>query len=192
MSYACALASCLLGVSLSSTPVLAQPGSPAAPSPPSAPSAIDLLMPEAVETGLRPPPPRANVEVDRKLQGLVEDLRHRSPSFRRQWERLVRFPRLLVRIELVHAHQLLDVHAATAVSTLPDGSRLAVVAIPGGLRLAELIAHEVEHILERLDGARVASQHALGDTSVRRAAGMFETARAVLVGQMVAREYQPQ
>jgi hypothetical protein len=99
--------------------------------------------------------------------------------------------RLSVRIELVHAHRVTDAHAATAVSTLPDGSRLAVVAIPGGLRLAELIAHEVEHILERFDGARVANQHALGDASVRRASsGTFETARAVLVGQMVAAEYR--
>lgn len=191
MSFTRAVVSCLLGVSLSSAAALAQPGSPAAPSPSSTPSAIDLLMPAAVEPGLTPQSPRANVEVDGKLQGLVDDLLRRSPSFRRQWQRLARFPRLSFRIELVHAHQVLDAHAATALSTLPDGSRLAVVAIPGGLRLAELVAHEVEHILERLDGARVASQHALGDTSVRRAAGTFETARAVLVGQRVAAELRP-
>jgi hypothetical protein len=49
----------------------------------------------------------------------------------------------------------------------------------------------VEHILERLDGVRVAHRHALGDASVRRASGAFETARAVLVGRMVAAELQP-
>lgn len=178
-------------MSLSSTPALAQPGSPVAPAPSPTPSAIDLLMPEAIEARLTPEPPMASVEVDGKLQGLVDDLLRRSPSFRRQWQRMVRFPRLSVRIELVHAYSVLDAHAATAVSTLPDGSRLAVVAIPGGLRLAELIAHEVEHILERLDGARVASQHAFGDASVRRASGTYETARAVLVGRMVAAEHRP-
>jgi hypothetical protein len=76
------------------------------------------------------------------------------------------------------------------VSALPDGSLLAVVAIPGGLRRAELVAHEVEHVLERLDGVKVASRHALGDGSVRLGSGTFETARAVLVGQMVAGEYR--
>lgn len=135
--------------------------------------------------------PAARVEVDGKLQGLIDDLLQRSPAFRRQWERMLGVPRLSVRIELVHAYRVLDAHAATAVSTLPDGSRLAVVAIPGGSRLAELIAHEMEHILERLDGARVATQHALGDLSIRRASNTFETARAVLVGQMVAAEYRP-
>jgi hypothetical protein len=192
MSITCVV-SCLLGVSLSSAAVLAQPGSPAAPSPSSTPSAIDLLMPAAVEARFTPELARASVEVDGKLQGLIDDLLQRSPAFRRQWQRLLCVARLSVRIELVHAQRVLDAHAATSVSTLPDGSRLAVVAIPGGPRLAELVAHEVEHILERIDGARVASQHASGDSSVRRAGttGTFETARAVFVGQMVAKELRP-
>ena len=179
MSFTCAVVSCLLGVSLSSAAALAQP------------SGIDLLMPEAIVARLAPQSRKASVEVDGKLQGLVDDLLRRSPAFRRQWQRLLRVPRLSVRIELVHAHHVRDAHAATVVSTLPDGSRLAVVAIPGGLRLAELVAHEVEHILERVDGARVASQHALGDASVRRTSGTYETARAVLVGRMVAAELRP-
>jgi hypothetical protein len=177
-------------VSLTSAAVQAQPGSAAAPFPPSTPSAIELLMPQAVEARLAPASARASVAVDGTLQGLIDDLLQRSPAFRRQWQRMLRVPRLSVSIELVHAHQVLDAHAATSVSTLPDGSRLAVVAIPGGLRLPELIAHEVEHILERLDGARVASRHAHGDASVRHVSGTFETARAVLVGQMVAAEFR--
>lgn len=191
MSFTCAVVSGLLGVSLSSAAVLAQPGLPTSPSPSSTPSAIDLLIPEAADASLTPELARASVAVDGQLQALVDELLRRSPAFRRQWQRMLRVPRLSVRVELVHARRVRNGHAATDVSTLPDGSLLAVVAIPGGLRLAELVAHEVEHILERLDGARVASQHALGDASVRRAAGTFETARAVLVGQMVAKELRP-
>ena len=150
---------------------------------------LDLLMPEVV--GARPTgsAATAHVVVDAKLQGLINDLLSRSPAFRRQWQRLERFPRLSIRIDLVHANHVgEDAHAATTFSVLRDGSQQAVVAIPGGRRLAELVAHEVEHILERLDGVKVDDQHALGDSSVRRASGTFETARAVLVGQLVAKE----
>jgi hypothetical protein len=148
-------------------------------------------MPEAV--GVSPGGDRQSVSVtlDAKLQPLIDDLLQRSIAFRRQWQRLTRFPRLSVRIQLVHANHVVNAHAATDVSVQGDGSLLAVIAIPGGTRLPELIAHEVEHVLERLDGVKVAASHALGDGSVRRGSGTFETARAVLVGQMVAREYTP-
>jgi hypothetical protein len=153
---------------------------------------LELLMPEIVGASTAGGAATASLVVDDKLQGLIDDLLSRSPAFRRQWQRLERFPRLSIRIALVHANHVGDrAHAATTMSVLRDGSHEAVIAIPGGRRLGELVAHEVEHILERLDGVRVDSQHALGDTSVRRAAGTFETARAVRVGQLVAKEVQP-
>ena len=153
---------------------------------------LDLLMPEVVGAGSPTTAATARVVVDAKLQGLVDDLLIRSPAFRRQWQRLVQLPRLSIRLDLVHSNHVGDdAHAATRLSFLPDGSLHAAVAIPGGRRLAELLAHEVEHILERLDGVKVDDQHALGDSSVRRASGTFETARAVLVGQLVAKEIRP-
>ena len=148
-------------------------------------------MPEAIGVSTRSEPQSASLALDAQLQPLVDDVLRRSIAFRRQWQRLAAVPRLTVRIQLVHAHHVVDAHAATEVSAQPDGSLLAVIAIPGGTRLPELIAHEVQHVLERLDGVRVAARHALGDGSVRRGSGTFETARAVLVGQMVAREYRP-
>jgi hypothetical protein len=183
-----ALACLVVGILLGSSTVFAQP---TLPDPLPAPGALELLMPELVGASSPPYAATASVLVDAKLQGLIDDLLTRSPAFRRQWQRLERFPRLSTRIELVHANHIDgDAHAVTTISVLRDGSQQAVVAIPGGRRLPELIAHEVEHILERLDGVRVDSQHALGDHSVRRASGTFETARAVLVGQLVAKEIQ--
>lgn len=153
--------------------------------------AFDLIRPEAVGASNVSNQAAAAIVVDGKLQGLVDDLIARSPAFRRQWQRLSRQPRLTLRIELVHQQHVLDAHAATKVVVQPDGSQEATVAIPASTRLAELIAHEVEHVLERLDGVRVAARHSLGDGSVRKASGTFETARAVLVGQMVAAEFRP-
>ncbi len=172
-----------LAWALGSGTLLAQPASVS--------SAFDLIRPEAVGASIVSNRATAAIIVDGKLQGLVDDLIARSTAFRRQWQRLSRQPRLTLRIELVHHRHVLDAHAATTVVVQPDGSQEATVAVPASTRLAELVAHEVEHVLERLDGVRVATQHSLGDGSVRKASGTFETARAVLVGQVVAAEFRP-
>lgn len=104
-------------------------------------------------------------------------------------QRLTRCPALTVRIDLVAHSPVPGSHAATEVSAGPDGTVLAVVSVPGGRRRAELIGHEVEHLLEWLDGARLDTRHGLGDPSVRRASRTFETSRAVLVGRLVAAEF---
>ena len=179
----------VVGILLGSSATFAQPTFTDTGAARASLATLDLLMPEVVGAGSTATAATARVVVDAKLQGLVDDLLIRSPAFRRQWQRMVQFPRLSIRIDLVHSNHVSDnAHAATRISVLPDGSPHAAVAIPGGRRLAELVAHEVEHILERLDGVKVDDQHALGDASVRRASGTFETARAVLVGQLVAKE----
>jgi hypothetical protein len=184
-----ALAFLVGGVLLVGNATFAQPALPRAGATLASLTALDLLMPEVVGAGSSVSEVTASMVVDARLQGLIDDLLSHSPAFRRQWQRLEKFPRLSLRIELVHANHVGgDAHAATHISVQRDGSLHAAVAIPGGRRLAELIAHEVEHVLERLDGVRVDAQHALGDNSVRRASGTFETARAVLVGQLVAKE----
>lgn len=127
--------------------------------------------------------------VDDELRGTVEDLRRCSREFRRQWALLSRSARLTVRLRLVSRSPIRDSHAATTFTTEPDGSLLADVAIPAGARLPELLGHELEHVLERLDGASVRLRHELGDASVRRGTRSFETARAVLAGRMVAAQF---
>jgi hypothetical protein len=182
----------VVGILLGSSATFAQPALTDTEPARASLAAFDLLMPDLVGTGSTARSATAGVVIDAKLRGLVDDLLVHSPAFRRQWQRLVRFPRLSIRIDLVHSNHIGgDAHAATTFSVLRDGSQQAVVAIPGGRRLAELVAHEVEHILERLDGVKVDDQHALGDSSVRRSSGSFETARAVLVGQLVAKEIRP-
>lgn len=130
-----------------------------------------------------------HVVVDEMLRGTVDDLRRRSQAFRRQWALLSRSARLTVRLRLVSRRPIRDSHAATVLTTQPDGSLLADVAIPAGSRLPELLGHEFEHILEHLDGASVRLRYELGDPSVRRNTRSFETARAVLAGRMVAAQF---
>jgi hypothetical protein len=51
--------------------------------------------------------------------------------------------------------------------------------------LIELIAHELEHVIEQLDGVRLTDR---AQGVFRDAGGIFETARAAYIGQQVARE----
>lgn len=152
---------------------------------------LELFRPEAIGTIGVVSDGGPAITIDARLQPLLQELLAHSTTFRRQWLRLTRAARLTVRVELVHQQHVLEGLAATRLEVGPDGSRQATVALPGGTRLAERLAHEVEHIIEALDGIKVATRHALGDGSVRRGSGTFETARAVLVGQMVAGEFRP-
>ena len=117
-----AFACLVVGILLGSSTATAQTGLPGAPSAPDH-ETLDLLMPEFVGASSTTNAVTARVVVDAKLQGLIDDLLSRSPAFRRQWQRLDRFPRLSIRIELVHANQIGgDAHAATTISVLHDGS----------------------------------------------------------------------
>jgi hypothetical protein len=53
----------------------------------------------------------------------------------------------------------------------------------------ELVAHELEHVIEQLDRIDLPSKAALPDSGVHSLAGnMFETTRATRVGLKVAQE----
>jgi hypothetical protein len=55
--------------------------------------------------------------------------------------------------------------------------------------IPELIAHELEHIIEQLDGVELDVQATLPGTGVRACVdGSFETIRATRVGTMVSRQ----
>jgi hypothetical protein len=54
--------------------------------------------------------------------------------------------------------------------------------------LVELIAHELEHVIEQLDGVDLASQITRGDTARSPRRGHYETLRAVTMGRRVAEE----
>lgn len=111
----------------------------------------------------------------------------RSPTFRRQCVRLAQHPDVVVSIERV-----LGTENGAAWSLMKrHAGGLKVVAYIESRRVesyVELIAHELEHVLEQIDGVdlpRLARQRLDG---VVRVGGQYETQRAQSVGQAVARE----
>jgi YD repeat-containing protein len=122
---------------------------------------------------------------------LIESMLRDSPTFRRQCMRIGAEPLLTVRLTINSTLQRSDVRATTRLTRNAQGRLLAVVDIGSFHHTEELIAHEIEHIIEQLDGIDLAARAALprsGVTSMGDGAGMFETTRAKRMGRKVVSE----
>jgi hypothetical protein len=130
----------------------------------------------------------ANLIAPNIIVPLLEKMWQRSVSFRRQCVRLGDYPEVMVTIELAG-----DVRGTSGARMRANHRRQSLTAtIEVDLRkpawFAEHLAHELEHVLEQIDGIdlpRLASQRVSG---VIDDEGRYETARAMAVGRAVARE----
>ncbi len=138
------------------------------------------------------PPP--NLIVPSPYDKLVSDMWRRSGTFRRQGRRIAGETGLVVR---VHMNPLVpgeSVRATTRATTRvkrQPGSLAADVSIRDTGCFVELLAHELEHVLEQLDGLDLAAAAQRAGRAVWVAGdGSFETIRAIHVGRQVAAEVQ--
>jgi hypothetical protein len=122
----------------------------------------------------------------------VEMMNMRSPTFRRQCARIASAPYLLVVVEAASLPAHMQSLALTRIVRYEYGRMRATIRIGVPHRAAELIAHELEHVLEQLDGVDLAAKARLASSGVRACAcddvTTFETTRAVATGLRVARE----
>jgi hypothetical protein len=130
----------------------------------------------------------ANLSVPTGYRTVIEQMLARSPLFRRQCLRLSGAPHLSVVVRTLHPLTG-GARARTQISQV-DGNRLvAIVEINPHGDFTELLAHEIEHIIEQLDGIDLAARAAVARSGVWSCAdGTFETSRAVRVGTLVAGE----
>ena len=136
--------------------------------------------------------PRSMLEMQKGLEPIVHEMCRRSPTFRRQLFRLADAPGLVVTIAIVRFRTSDQVAATTRFAREQRLLRRADVEISDAKvhRLVELIAHELEHVIEQLDGVNLARMAqgpgvtASGDERRRT----FETARAQRIGLSVAAE----
>jgi hypothetical protein len=131
-----------------------------------------------------------NLVVPGGMRPLVRSMWRLSPTFRRQCARLEEHPEVLVQIQFLF--RVRNGRANGLIEQGHGGHRVAV-SIEGKEpeRYVEYIAHELEHVLEAVDGTdlpRLARQRVDG---VINLGGAYETARAQSVGQMVAHEVMP-
>jgi hypothetical protein len=131
--------------------------------------------------------PPANLSFPEMYRETIERMVRRSSMFRRQCVRLASAPHATVILK--NAYRPTAAQKARATIRRVDGRLIAIVEIQTLGELAELIAHELEHVIEQLDGIDLSAPAALSGTGVRACNdGSFETTRAVRIGRLVAQQ----
>ena len=141
------------------------------------------------------PPPGAvlppNLRFGSGYRPILEQMFQASPTFRRQCLRIANAPRLTITIRSGVPEGRSRARAWTRVDATAGGGLVATVDIRPQVGQVELIAHEIEHVIEQLDGVDLPTRASLPNTGVEVFDdGIFETARAKSVGLTVAREVE--
>jgi hypothetical protein len=130
-----------------------------------------------------------NLTISPTFQHIVESMVRRSSTFRRQCLRIASASRLTAVLQSFWPRETERVRGRTRLFTTPDGGLHAVVEIKPLEDHAELIAHEIEHVIEQLDGIDLRALATLPTSGVSSCeSGSFETIRAIRVGRAVAEE----
>lgn len=129
--------------------------------------------------------------VSNPLHDAVVDMWNRSPTFCRQCREVaaVRTIQVQIRLDpnLVHDPNR---NAFCDMVQYDTGALIARISV-SPYRLHELIAHEMEHVCERIEGIKVEREARLGHAGFYVMGGVerhYETARAARVGRQVVAE----
>jgi hypothetical protein len=132
-----------------------------------------------------------NLQIPDFYQSYVKSMLRWSPTFRRQCLRIANALGLTVVLRQFLTRPPERFRARTSFWTARDGRRYATVEIGALDDQVELIAHEIEHVIERLDGVDLRARAALPGTGVHLCDGgdgAFETIRATRAGLAAAQE----
>ncbi len=132
-----------------------------------------------------PAGPPANLDAG-VFRRVVDAMWRDSLTFRRQCQRLGVERGLVVKLLAQTSHRQSSVRASTEMSRKNGTLTLARIVVFSPTDAVELIAHEIEHIIEQLDGVEFLESASTRTT--RQAGAAYETGRAVEIGRVVARE----
>jgi len=116
----------------------------------------------------------------RQFAGLAWD---HSATFRDQCRKLA-----AARAVVIVQPSRETLQAQARIDVTRDGSTLARVRVRSGVRAVELIAHELEHVLEHIEGVKFLMEAKRPGSGVSLSGGAFETRRAIDAGRRVDRE----
>lgn len=131
-----------------------------------------------------------NIQVGAFLREPVEALLRASETFRRQCARIggTRLVRVVV-VSGTGAPLQSGARARARINRHGLGLLFAVIELPLLADFQELLPHELEHVIEQIEGRDLAALARSGEGGVvELAGGMFETERARAAGLAAARE----
>lgn len=175
MSHVCARV-CGVLVLCMSGPLLATGQVPSGLPPVAGVQAPDARVPDLVR-----------VAADEVFASVLDRMWQTSPTFRHQCRRLrAGAPGLRLHLGL-YAVASGSVRARSVVQWRGGVLASASLFVPNGPETEELIAHELEHVLEQVDHVDLAS-HVASGVAWRHGRDGYETARAIAAGRKVASE----
>lgn len=169
-------------------PAIAQSGSAFERARVSLTSVHQYVASEAIPRQLAIPP---NISVSDVYRPLVESMLRGSPTFRRQCVRIAGESMLSVSLVVDPPPKRYSARATTRLTRNDRGWLSAAVHISPLEDTEELIAHELEHIIEQLDGvdlAKHAAKPRTGVVAIDPSGSVFETVRARRMGLKVVSE----
>jgi hypothetical protein len=120
------------------------------------------------------------------LRPLLEQLWSRSATFRLQCRRLAGAQAVVV-LQGASAKETVW-NAESRIGVMSNGRVMARVRVRAGRESVEVIAHELEHVLERIDGVQLSLDALRRGSGTTLAGGAYETRRATEAGRRVAKE----
>lgn len=133
----------------------------------------------------------ANIRTTADLQRLIAPLLARSPTLRAQCAKIAAAPRTYVSIALSAKPFLSETRARSTARRFLSGLLMVEIEIPPASRdFAELLAHELEHVTEFIEGINFKALAEAGDGGGVQCSlgGSFESTRAQQAGRTAAAE----
>ncbi len=131
----------------------------------------------------------SSIQVESLLRSTTARMLEKSPTFKRQCDRIGASGTLVVKVRVVPAAKNSFTRATTTFRRYSSGLTIADVEIPAASPVVELLAHEFEHIAEYVEGVNLKTLAREDPAEVYQMRdGSFETNRAVEAGRAAARE----
>jgi hypothetical protein len=135
-----------------------------------------------------------NIIIEKELRATVVRLWASSPTFRAQCQKIGEHR--LYRVVVVRDPTLSlyrDCRAQCVLRVYSSGFVVARVTVPSGKHLDELIPHELEHVVEHIEGVDVARNvRKYGAGAYDAGRGRIETVRAMRAGRQARAELAPE
>jgi len=130
-----------------------------------------------------------NIEVARTLQPVFAQALTQSPTVQRQCQLIAAAPHVRIAVRLQVGRLPGGSRAEATISRYEAGALFAEIRLPVSVNLIEMLAHELEHVIEQMEGISLAQLADERQNGVARLAdGAFETRRAQIAGRAAAHE----